>query len=251
MNPSAGQRYDRIGVEYARTRRADVRIARAIAAALAGAGSIVNVGSGTGSYEPADREVVAVEPSTTMIGQRAPSAAPVVRAVAESLPFGAGAFQASLSVLSLHHWSDWRTGLRELVRVSRRRVVLMTWDPESQGFWLMTDYFPEMLAADRLRFPTLGALRSELGEIEATPIPIPHDCADGFLGAYWRRPRAYLDPQVRRGISSMAAETSAAGLARLGHDLASGAWERRHGHLLGRDTLEMGYRLVTASVALS
>jgi len=237
--------YERIGLQYAARRRADPRLGRAIADALGGARRIVNVGAGAGSYEPVGPRVVAVEPAAAMIAQRPPGAAPCVRGNAERLPFADGAFEAGLAILTIHHWSDWRAGLRELARVARDRVVVLTWDPAGDGFWL-ADYMPAMLAADRRRFPELGALREVLGDIRVQPLPIPHDCTDGFLGAYWRRPEAYLDPAVRRGISSFARDEFAPELARLAADLASGAWARKHEHLLARAELDIGYRLVVA-----
>jgi SAM-dependent methyltransferase len=223
-------------------------LARAIAQALDGVSSVVNVGAGAGSYEPAGPGTVAVEPAAMMIAQRPADAAFCVRACAEALPFADRAFDAGLAVLTIHHWSDWRAGLSELARVVRRRVVLFTWDPDCDGFWLVRDYLPEMLAADRRRFPNLGALRETLGEVRVERTPIPHDCTDGFLGAYWRRPEAYLDPSIRRSISSFAREEFAAGIARLAGDLKSGAWARKYGHLLQQVELDIGCCLVVADV---
>ena len=239
-------RYDRIGTGYVQQRRPDPRLAALIGDALGDADSVVNVGAGAGSYEPRDRRVVAVEPAITMIRQRTAGAAPVVRACAEALPFPNRSFAAALAVLSVHHWSDWQAGLRELLRVSRRKVVLFTWDPQSEGFWL-ADYFPHLLERDRQRFPTLTALRAVLGRIEAVPVPIPHDCSDGFMGAYWRRPSAYLDPKVRAAISSLAAEASNVSLIRLADELGNGVWERKYGPMLQQDAVDLGYRLVVAS----
>ena len=246
MGHPAGNEYERIGGGYADRRRADPRLARAIAEALGDAGSVVNVGAGTGSYEPVARGTVAVEPAAAMIAQRAPGAAPCVRAFAEHLPFADGIFDAGLGVLTIHHWSDWRAGVRELIRVTRQRVVLFTWDPASDGFWLVQDYLPVMRERDRQRFPALGALQEEVGDAQVKAVPIPHDCRDGFLGAYWRRPAAYLDPSIRRGISSFARPDLDPGLARLAADLADGAWARRHGDVLARTELDIGYRLVVA-----
>jgi SAM-dependent methyltransferase len=224
----------------------DPRLAAVIWGALGDAESIVNVGAGSGSYEPRDRRVVAVEPAIAMIRQRPALAAPVVRACAEALPFPDGSFGAALAVLTIHHWSDWRAGLRELVRVSRHRVALFTWDPQSDGSWL-NDYFPHLVDADRLRFPRLTALQEILGEIETIAVRIPHDCTDGFMGAYWRRPSAYLDPGVRGAISSLANAASSVSLATLADDLNTGDWERKHGHVLKYQEIDLGYRLVVAS----
>jgi SAM-dependent methyltransferase len=239
--------YERIGRGYAQRRRADPRLARTIADALDDARSVLNVGAGTGSYEPAGPGTVAVEPAAAMIAQRPAGAAPCVRACAEALPFGDGGFDAVLATLTMHHWSDWRAGLSELARVARRAVVLFTWDPECD-FWLSRDYLPEMLAADRRRFPKLDDLSEALGDVRVQHVPIPHDCTDGFLGAYWRRPDAYLDSSIRQSISSLALEEFATGIARLAADLESGVWAIRYGHLLRATELDIGYRLVVADV---
>ncbi|MGH7356483.1 MAG: class I SAM-dependent methyltransferase, partial [Candidatus Rokuibacteriota bacterium] len=225
----------------------DPRIGAAIRQTLGAAESVVNVGAGAGSYEPTDRRVVAVEPSLAMIHQRRPGAAPVVQASATDLPFAAGAFAAALAVLTVHHWPDRARGLAELARVAHGRVVIVTWDPATPGFWLTEDYFPSILTIDRPIFPTVDELRGVLGEIEVVPLPVPHDCTDGFLGAYWRRPGAYVDAGVRSAISTFAKlEDVEPGLARLRADLADGTWARRHGDLLRRDELDLGYRLVVA-----
>ncbi|MFN8177789.1 MAG: class I SAM-dependent methyltransferase [bacterium] len=238
--------YDTIGDGYRRLRKPDPRIGAAILRGLDGAASIVNVGAGTGSYEPADRRVVAVEPSMTMIRQRDAAAPPAVRASASALPFRDGAFEASLAILTVHHWPDPRAGLQELRRAARKRTVILTWDPTCQGFWL-TDYFPEILEIDRRIFPPLEEIRSQLGRARVVDVPIPHDCIDGFLGAYWRRPRAYLSASVRSAISTFSRLGDVArGLARLEADLESGLWNRRYGEAVSRRTLDLGYRLVIA-----
>jgi SAM-dependent methyltransferase len=240
--------YDTIGRGYDTHRRPDPRLAAAIAGALGGASSVVNVGAGAGSYEPVDRPVVAVEPSAAMLRQRRRSAASAVQASATDLPFRDAAFAAALAVLTVHHWPDRARGLGELARVARDRVVIVTWDPEARyAFWLVDDYFPEIPAIDRVIFPTLDDFRRVLGPIDARPLPIPHDCVDGFLGAYWRRPEAYLAPGVRAAISTFTKVADVEpGLARLRADLADGAWERRHGHLRQREAVDLGYRLVVA-----
>jgi len=242
--------YDTIGRGYDAHRRPDPRLAAAVAAALGSAPSVVNVGAGAGSYEPDDRAVVAIEPSAAMLSQRRPGAAPAVQSSATDLPFRDGAFSAALAVLTVHHWPDRGRGLSELLRVARERVVILTWDPEARyPFWLVDDYFPEIPAIDRRIFPTLDELRRALGRIETRVLPIPHDCLDGFLGAYWRRPEAYLDAGVRGAISTFTKLADVEpGLARLRADLAVGTWERRHGHLRRRDAVDLGYRLVIADV---
>jgi len=238
--------YDAIGQGYGVHRRPDPRIASAIVAALGPATTVVNVGAGAGSYEPRDRRVVAVEPSGAMIRQRRAGSAPVVQASATALPFSDAVFDAALAVLTVHHWPDRARGLTELARVARR-VVILTWDPASSGFWLVDDYFPELAVIDRPIFPGLAELRRLLGPIDVRPVPVPHDCADGFLGAYWRRPHAYLDAGVRGAISTFAKlGPIEAPLARLRRDLDDGSWARRHGHVLQRTELDLGYRLIVA-----
>lgn len=238
--------YDTIGLDYARLRRPDPRIAAALEAALGSAETVVNVGAGAGSYEPAGRRITALEPSAEMIRQRLASAAPAVRGRAEALPFPDGAFDAAMAVLTVHHWSDQAQGLRELRRVARGPVVILTFDPAFRGFWL-ADYIPELVALDEAQMPPLDAYAEALGPVEVAPVPIPHDCADGFLAAYWRRPAAYLDPRVRAAMSSFWAlgDVSEA-LRRLEADLNSGAWARRHGELPELEELDCGYRLVVA-----
>jgi SAM-dependent methyltransferase len=253
VTPDALPLYDRIGANYTAVRREDPRLAAAIGAALGNARTVVNVGAGAGAYEPKDRRVLAVEPSAAMIGQRPPGAAPCVQGEAEELPFRDGAADAGLAVLTIHHWRDQTSGLAELRRIARRRVVAFTWDPAARGaFWLTTEYFPEMLDLDVPRFPTMATLRRCLGATRVTPVPIPPECRDGFLGAYWRRPEAYLDPLVRGAISSfvhLGQERVQAGLARLADDLGSGRWEAQHGRLRERESLDLGYCLVIAERA--
>jgi SAM-dependent methyltransferase len=239
--------YDTIGVGYFDLRRPDPRIERTIWDALGNAATVLNVGSGAGSYEPSDRSVIAVEPSMTMIGQRPVNAAPTIRASAMALPFQTAAFDATLAILTLHHWPHKDIGLRELRRVSRDRVVILTWDPASPGFWL-TDYFPGIWEIDRQIFPALEEIERELGRITVSTVPIPHDCSDGFLGAYWRRPQLYLNARVRSAISTFSKlHDVASGLTHLRQDLASGEWHRRYGEVLEKSELDLGYRLVISA----
>ena len=244
-----GELYDVIGVDYRRLRRPDPRIAARIAAALGPARSVVNVGAGAGSYEPRDRRVLAVEPARTMIRQRPTDAAPVIQGSATALPLRDRSVDAALAVLTLHHWPDRAAGVRELTRVARERVVILTWDPDGPGFWLI-DYLPEIAVIDRQILPPLDWYAHLLGDLEVSAVPIPHDCSDGFLGAYWRRPEVYLDADARRAISTFARLSGPEmGLARLRADLHSGEWARRYGDLLQRDSLDLGYRLLVARVA--
>jgi SAM-dependent methyltransferase len=250
-NWAIAPRYDRLGVGYTAVRREDPRLAEGIRTALGDARTVVNVGAGAGSYEPADLEVTAVEPSALMRAQRPPGAAPVVDARAERLPFPDDSFDAAMSVLSIQHWEDPERGLAELRRVARRRVVLFAWDPAAlHDSWLVRDYLPEfggLVPADY----TLDDALQVLGGGRIETVPIPHDCRDGFLHAYWRRPRAYLDPRVRAGISvfHLIDERAVAdALRRLSGDLDSGEWERRNASLLELDELDLGYRLVVTEL---
>lgn len=244
--------YAALGVAYSARRRPDPRISALIRAALDGARTVVNIGAGAGSYEPPDLRLIAVEPSPVMIGQRQRRAAPAVRAMAEHLPFPASAFDAALAVLTVHHWRDAAAGLAEMRRVARTQVVL-TWDPSvTSRFWLVTDYLPHIPVHER-RLACLAAvhdgLRAEGAEVTVLPVPVPADCADGFLGAYWRRPDAYLQPAVRAAISSLSLidqRVVEQAMARLAADLASGRWRDRNGGLLASCELDLGYRLVVA-----
>ncbi len=237
--------YDIIGVNYAELRQPDPRIAAAIAAALGPAQTIINVGAGTGSYEPDGCTVTAVEPSAAMIARRRRPAATVVQAGAEALPFPDKAFDAAMAILTIHHWPDKPAGLAELRRVTRGRIVLLTFDPAHRP-WL-TDYLPALAELDEAIMPAMADYAKWLGDVRITPLPVPHDCSDGFLYAYWRRPEAYLDARIRSGSSSFwALDGLEAGLARLADDLASGVWEARDGHLRGLEAYDAGYRLVIA-----
>jgi SAM-dependent methyltransferase len=232
-------------LNYAELRRPDPRIAALIHAALGPAETVLNVGAGTGSYEPADRQVTAVEPSAEMIRKRPPGAAPAVQAFADGLPFADKSFDAVMAVLTVHHWPDKAAGLAELRRVTKGPIVLLTFDPAARP-WL-TDYLPALAALDAMQMPTLSDYARWLGPVEISPVPVPHDCSDGFLYAYWRRPQAYLDPHIRSGSSSFwALDGLEAGLERLAGDLESGDWQRLHPDLLIAETLDVGYRLVVS-----
>jgi SAM-dependent methyltransferase len=243
--------YDRIGRTYTTTRREDPRLAAAIHAGLGDAVTVVNVGAGTGSYEPTDRKVVAIEPSPVMIAQRPRDAAPAVIASAEDLPLADRSVDAAMAVLSDHHWRDRTQGLREMRRVARRRAVVFQHDPRvGAEFWLVRDYLPTF--ARRLEGKRLDELMRPLGDIDVREVPIPHDCRDGFLGAFWRRPHAYLDPAVRAGISVFALlpeDEVEAAVSRLRADLESGEWERRNAAILDREELDLGFRVIVAEYA--
>jgi len=240
------QAYDRIGVGYGAVRTPDPRIAAQIRAALGNSRHVCNVGAGTGAYEPTDAVVVAVEPSRTMVAQRSrESSSLVVRGVAEALPFPDATFDAAMAVLTVHHWPEVDAGLAELRRVAQRCVVLGFDPEESRDYWLV-DYLPASWRIEERRTPSLERVVEGLGGARVEPVPIPVDCRDGFLCAYWRRPEAYLEPDVRAGISCLAAlddEQLAPGLERLREDIESGAWAQQHADLLARDEWDWGYRL--------
>ena len=246
---SGDQIYQTIGNSYSSTRRPDPRIQRLIDAALGDAQSVVNVGAGTGNYEPADRRLIAVEPSLAMIHQRRPGAAPAIRAVAEALPFGDKTFDVAMAILTLHHWTDLISGLSELRRVANRQVILLFETRASWKFWLI-EYFPESLSLpSEVRAPSVDDLRTLLDIQTVVPVPVPADCIDGFFGAYWCRPESYLDPSVRAGISTLAQlspEVAERCAGRLRRDLESGKWEDRYGYLRELTELDLGYRLVVA-----
>ncbi|SCL39248.1 Ubiquinone/menaquinone biosynthesis C-methylase UbiE [Micromonospora pallida] len=247
---SSGQLYDTIGATYTVTRRTELRIAARVWAALGDARTVLNVGAGTGSYEPTDRDVTAVEPSALMRAQRPAGAAPCVAASADRLPFEDQSFDAAMAFATIHHWPDPIAGLREMRRVARR-VVVFTHDTSDTGwlhrFWLTRDYLPE--AADLVAArPSVTELADAIGA-RLEPVPIPWDCVDGFFEAYWRRPEAYLDENVRRGVSVWARvgpDVEQRVVRSLRDDLASGRWAERNHDLVGLDAAELGLRLLIA-----
>jgi SAM-dependent methyltransferase len=245
---SGTQLYDTIGATYTVTRRTEPRIAAQIWAALGDARTVLNVGAGTGSYEPSDRDVTAVEPSAVMRAQRPVGAAPCVAATAESLPFEDQSFDAAMAFATVHHWQDPVAGLREMQRVARRVVVFTCETTDRswrQRFWLTRDYLPEV-AASRVGLAT--RLARAIGA-RMEPVLIPWDCVDGFFEAYWRRPEAYLDEQVRRGISVWARvgpDAERRAVRSLRADLAAGRWAERNRDLVDLDSAELGLRLVIA-----
>ncbi|MGH9048865.1 MAG: class I SAM-dependent methyltransferase [Acidimicrobiia bacterium] len=241
--------YDRIGVGYSHRRRPDPRIGAHITAALGEARTVLNIGAGTGSYEPTNRRVIALDPSRVMLEQRPTGSAPVVQGVAETLPFPDDTFDVAMTILSLQHWTDPERGLAEVRRVSRRQVLL-TWDAGfyADRFWLMRDYFPEVAEWERTR-ATFEDACELLPGCRSVAVPVPHDCIDGFGAAYWRRPEAYLADDVRQSISGIALlqdGVAERAVRRLRADLHSGEWHRRNAELLDLDELDVGYRLVIA-----
>lgn len=248
--PAGDFDYEAEGHGYATRRRPDPRIARLIHAALGDARTVLNVGAGAGSYEPADRYVAAVEPSATMRAQRPPTAAPAIDGAAERLPFDTGSFDAALATVTIHQWTDVDEGLRELRRVSRGPVVVLTFDADALlDFWLNA-YVPEVVTTERRRFPAIGHVTSVLGgDASVLSVPIPLDCTDGFGEAYYGRPEAFLDPDVRQAQSGWVLtdqDAVARGVGRLAADLASGAWDAEHGHLRTQPEYVGSVRLIVA-----
>lgn len=241
--------YNQIGTDYASMRKPDSRWVARINRAIQGYRTLINIGAGTGSYEPGFMTVVGVEPSLIMIRQRPSSAAPVVCGVAEHLPFPNDQFDVSLAVLTVHHWTDPAAGLKEMRRVSRKQVVV-TWDPDVfvREFWLVRDYLPVAVEQERQKV-ALPFVLNHLGPATTKILSVPEDCSDGFWGAYWKRPASYLNPAVRGAISGLALLDQgivSAALERLKFDLDSGRWQTRYSELLGLSEIDLGYRLVIA-----
>jgi hypothetical protein len=249
---SAQPVYDVMGRGYARVRRADPQLEKAIWRALGDAGTVLNVGAGTGSYEPSDRWVLAVEPSEVMVAQRPPGAAPVITAHVEQLPLADRSIDAAMAILTLQHWQDVRAGLTELRRVIRQRIVIVTMDVQQLArLWIVRDYLPELIGGHMAKFPSVEDLCELLASPEVEVLPVPHDCTDGFMAAFWARPQAYLDPAIRAATSpwyDLPDHVVDRALERLGADLRSGAWHRRYTGLLVLPELDVGLRLITTVV---
>lgn len=240
--------YNRMGVNYSEFRQPDPRIEVAIWAALGDAGSVVNVGAGSGSYEPADREVIAVEPSPVMIAQRPAGAAAAVEGVAEALPLEDKSVDAAMGVLTIHHWDDLGAGLAEMRRVARRRIVLFTIDAEKNSeIWTLSEYFPAAARAEREKMPSMEVLEALLPDATIEAVPAPSRCRDEFTSALWDRPELFLEPGVLRASSlwhSLPPAEIERGQERLRADLESGRWDEKHGHLRTLPELDIGLRLV-------
>jgi SAM-dependent methyltransferase len=245
-------RYDRIGAGYARLRREDPEVAAQIRAALGDARSVVNVGAGAGSYEPTDRQVIAIEPSAVMAAQRPPRLTPAIRAFAGELPLHDASVDAAMSILSLHHWDESQErGVRELRRVARGPVVLLTFDAQvSSAMWLVADYLPELGELDRRILPPPETLAAWLGgTTEIIELPIHRSTPDWTIGAFWAHPERVLDADARAatsGFARMAPQVVERVVQALSHDLAAGRWDARHGHLRALDAYDVGMRLVVS-----
>lgn len=241
--------YDTIGEQYSIGRREDPQIAANIAQFLTNAESILNIGAGTGSYEPHGKNVFAVEPSLTMIEQRAVNAAPVKQASAESLPFPDNHFTHAMTILSMHHWSNRAAAFNEIKRVTTERFIAVTWNPNAEPYWLTAEYFPEIHEIDCAIFPSLDELSTHFTAMSVYPLPIPATCIDGFTAAYWARPHAYLDPSVRASMSTFSKINNLTkGLTQLETDLSTGLWEKNYGRLKQYETLDVGYNIVVCDL---
>jgi len=253
MSREASIDYDACAPGYPAQRQTEPRIAAYIDAALGEARTVVNVGAGAGSYEPRDRNVIAVEPSAAMRAQRPDHLAPAIDARAEKLPLDDDSTDAAMALITIHHWDDPIGGLREMLRVARDRVLVLTFDIDVLAdFWMITDYLPEALADDRERFPAIATILDTLGAHAAQPVPIPADCVDGFFESHYARPEQYLDRSVREAQSiwpRLPPGVEQRALGALGADLQSGAWDRRHGHLRTQATYEGGLRLISSRAA--
>jgi SAM-dependent methyltransferase len=240
--------YGEIGGSYARFRQPDPAIAEQILHALGDARTVLNVGAGTGSYEPTDREVTAVEPSASMRAQRPASLSAAIDAVAERLPFAAASFDASMAIVTVHQWSDLEKGLAEMRRVTSGPVVLLVCDPDLMKDYWLNDYIPEVRAIEANRFPSIHRIATALGgQVEVEPVRIPLNCRDGFNEAYYGRPEALLDKEARLACSSWSLVPEAAVerfVQHLSSDLASGRWDERYGRLRSQPFFDGPLRLI-------
>lgn len=242
--------YDKQNVKYITNRQTDPVIFSYINLALGDASTVLNVGAGSGSYEPTDRVVTAVEPSEVMRAQRSPDKAAAIAAYAESLPFEDNSFDASMALLTIHHWPDIKKGLHEMKRVTAKRIVILTFDPETVGRFWLADYCPEMVEVDNARFPTLDFITETLGgKCEIVPVAVPINCVDGFNEAFYARPEAFLDEAVRRSQSFwdfLPRETELNAVNRLKADLESGKWDMLYGNLRHQTEFNGALRLVVS-----
>jgi SAM-dependent methyltransferase len=244
--------YDQIGIGYSQNRQTDPRIAEQLFAKVEGAERIINIGAGAGSYEPAGVNLVAVEPSQEMISQRKRGSHPVIQGMAEDLPFESNSFTHAMSVLSMHHWTNRKKAYTEINRVVTEKFVAITWNPAAEPFWLTRDYFPEFYEKDQQNFPSKDELALYFDQVIFDPLLIPHDCIDGFLAAFWKRPEAYFSEKVQQSISSFANfSNKEKGLAMLKSDLENGTWELKNKEILSRTSLDAGYVILSAKTRKS
>ena len=243
--------YAAVGSNYSAFRQPDPRIARLILGRLGNATSVLNVGAGAGSYEPTDRTVTAVEPSASMRAQRPAHLSTAIDAVAESLPFPDQSFDAALATFTVHQWQNLEAGLREMRRVTRGPVVILSCDPALvTRFWLH-DYAADVLETEARRYPKLSQMAAILGgSTKNVSVPIPLDCTDGFNEAYYGRPEMLLRDDARLACSAwsfVSPEVVHRFKAHLADDLATGAWDERHAHLRRQPTYDGSLRLLVAT----
>jgi SAM-dependent methyltransferase len=241
--------YDKDGVRYSARRQTEPAIAHYIHAALHNAKTILNVGAGAGSYEPEDRYFISVEPSVSMRAQRLSNHKnPALTGRADNLPFDDKSFDAATAFLTIHHWPDIKKGLSELRRVARHQIIIMTFDPDALDFFWNAEYFPEVIEVEKQRYPTIDRLLDMLGGKTAVhDIPVPLDCVDGFQEAFYGRPEAFLDKEVRNAMSAwgfISEEHQELMVKRLSDDLQSGEWDRKYGHLRTQPTFSGALRLI-------
>lgn len=240
--------YDKYGHQYSGVRKTDPQIEALVHQALGDARTVLNVGAGSGSYEPEDRYVIAVEPSAVMRAQRPPHRVPAIQGSADALPFDDNAFDASMAMVTIHHWPDIAKGLQELRRVTRGQVVVLTFDPDALDSFWMSEYGPEVIAVEKARYPKVSTVTDALGgNCEVIPVPVTLHCLDGFQEAFYGRPEAFLQKEVRRSQSAwgfLDEQTEAAIVTRLTNALASGEWDQRYGHLRTQPEATYALRLI-------
>lgn len=242
--------YEGGGHFYSGVRRPDARIAKYIHSALGEAKTVLNVGAGAGSYEPLDRYIVALEPSEVMRRQRPKNVVPALAATAENIPFDDGVFDAAMAILTVHHWKDRERNLREIRRVTRGPIVIMTFDPEALTEFWMGDYAPELVEIERKRYGTISTITNVLGKnCEVIAIPVPKDCTDGFQVAFYARPEAFLEKEVRKSQSAwgfVSNEVESRIVNAIESDLKSGKWDKKYGYLRQRSSINCQLRLIIA-----
>jgi SAM-dependent methyltransferase len=241
--------YAKHGQGYASKRRTDPRIAAWVHRALGDAYTILNVGAGAGSYEPQDRYVLAIEPSPTMRAQRPQHLAPAIHGIAEQIPLDDQSVDASMALVTVHQWRDLDQGLRELRRVTRGPILVLTFDGDALDRYWLAEYAPELIAVERRRYPPIERIAQELGSTEVQVIPIPIDCVDGFTEAYYARPEAFLDAAVRSSQSAwsfVSEEDQARIVQALEEDLKSGSWDGKYGAWRRKPSFEGSLRLIVS-----
>lgn len=244
--------YAALGQHYSHIRRTDPCIAAWVHRALGDARTVLNVGAGSGSYEPHDRYVLAVEPSQAMRAQRPKDSAPAINAVAEELPLDDQSVDAAMAIITVHQWRDLDKGLQELKRVSRGPVIILTFDGEALDRYWLAHYAPELISVERPRYPEIQKIADMLGkETQVHTVPIPIDCQDGFTEAYYARPEAFLDVSVRRSQSAwsfVTQEDQSRFVSELQRDLESGVWDGRFGEWRKKPYFEGSLRLLIGNV---